>query len=119
MYPEPIYKALARTPLYMGIPLIPLLIVGVTGFSLALLIYLPSVVFVFLVLYVMRVLCEKDEQLFHQLFIYWQINWKSFPNKRYWKSVVSFAPNVREKEIPLIISRADKEFLKEKGLAGK
>ena len=80
MYPEPIYKALARQPLYLGIPLIPLLLVGITGFSLALLIYMPAVVFVFLILYIMRSLCEKDEQLFHQLYLYWLLNYKSFPN---------------------------------------
>ena len=112
MYPEPIYKALARQPLYLGIPLIPLLLVGITGFSLALLIYMPAVVFVFL----MRSLCEKDEQLFHQLYLYWLLNYKSFPNRAYWKSVISFAPNVKEKEIPLLISRADQTFLASKEL---
>lgn len=116
MYPEPIYKALARQPLYLGIPLIPLLLVGITGFSLALLIYMPAVVFVFLILYVMRSLCEKDEQLFHQLYLYWLLNYKSFPNRAYWKSVISFAPNVKEKEIPLLISRADQTFLASKEL---
>lgn len=116
MYPEPIYKALARQPLYLGIPLIPLLLVGITGFSLALLIYMPAVVFVFLILYVMRSLYEKDEQLFHQLYLYWLLNYKSFPNRAYWKSVISFAPNVKEKEIPLLISRADQTFLASKEL---
>ena len=110
MYPEPIYKALARQPLYLGIPLIPLLLVGITGFSLALLIYMPAVVFVFLILYIMRSLCEKDEQLFHQLYLYWLLNYKSFPNRAYWKSVV------KEKEIPLLISRADQTFLASKEL---
>lgn len=116
MYPEPIYKALARQPLYLGIPLIPLLLVGITGFSLALLIYMPAVVFVFLILYIMRSLCEKDEQLFHQLYLYWLLNYKSFPNRAYWKSVISFAPNVKEKVIPLLISRADQTFLASKEL---
>ncbi len=98
MYPEPIYKALARQPLYLGIPLIPLLLVGITGFSLAVLIYMPAVVF------------------FHQLYLYWLLNYKSFPNRAYWKSVISFAPNVKEKEIPLLISRADQTFLASKEL---
>ena len=70
----------------------------------------------FLILYIMRSLCEKDEQLFHQLYLYWLLNYKSFPNRAYWKSVISFAPNVKEKEIPLLISRADQTFLASKEL---
>jgi hypothetical protein len=48
--------------------------------------------------------------------LYWLLNYKSFPNRAYWKSVISFAPNVKEKEIPLLISRADQTFLASKEL---
>lgn len=117
MYQELIYKALARDPLYFGIPLVPLLLVGVSGFALALLIYFPLLLLVLLVLFIMKKLTDQDEQLFRQLFLYWQLNRKRFPNRFYWKEVYSFAPVVAEPV--LVISEADRRFFQKDTSSGR
>lgn len=113
MYHEIIYKALAREPLYFGIPLIPLLLAGAGGFVVALIVYLPLIVVLVLVLFVMKKLTDKDEQLFRQLFLHWRLDWKTYPNKFYWKRVYSFAPVIKKPE--LIIGSVDRDFLRGRG----
>lgn len=114
MIRTPIYKGLTRPACYFGIPVTPFVLVSTGAVILSFWIYLPLVVVLIPILLFMRAMADKDSQIFHLLWLDWNINRLGMKNKLHWHNVTSLSPNpLRTKEV--LISRRDLNFIQKNG----
>ena len=110
MIRTPIYKGLTRPACYFGIPAVPFVMVSTGVVIVSFWIYLPLVVVLIPILLIMRAMADKDSQIFHLLWLDWNINRLRMKNKPHWNNVASLSPSSFKKR-EVLISRRDLKFI--------
>lgn len=113
MIRTPIFKGLTRPACYLGIPATPFILVCTGVVIVSFWIYLPLVVLLIPILIFMKTLADKDSQIFHLMWLDWNINRRGIKNKEYWNNVVSLSP-VSLKKRQVLITRRDLTFIRMK-----
>ena len=88
----PLFKGATRPACIWGIPIKPF--IGVTGaiMLLSFWAWIPLMISLFPVLYIMHRIAKEDDQRFLQLFLAIKVNLIGTGNKHYWGGVNSFSP---------------------------
>ena len=92
MNTSPLFKGATRPASVAGVPIKPF-VINIGFFTiLGLYVWVPLLVLCPLSHWYLKKLAEKDDQIFSQLFSYFQLNIMGNRNRRHWKNVTSYSP---------------------------